>query len=800
MTLLATTSRILPLDQLDGIQAGGKANGLYRLIKLGFAVPPGFVVLDAEPDLLPPDLAKHYEELGGGLVAVRSSALDEDGSDASFAGQYETVLNVEGVDALQQAVLQCVDSLLSQRATSYRGDAAGAVKMCVVVQRMVNARAAGVLFTVDPVSARRDRLVIDAVRGLGEALVSGEATPDHYELDEKNSIVIRDLVDTATPVLSDAEILQLAQQARDAATRFGEPLDTEWAIDARGGLYWLQARPVTTLPADLNEFDSDFLPGDVMTTGNIGEMMPGAVCPLTLSVTLRGIEYAFQNMDVMLGAQKKVENDYKQVCSFYGHWFFNLSGKIAGGAFVAGMNAQEAGYSICGEEVPALNEPPKQPWWLRARGGWRFMRFLQDSEKVVDAFEKRLHNEFYTPFSESPREQIAQINAMLWWILEVEDVHVRSSSSSAVAGGVLQGVIAKGERPTQEQLGELAQLMAGASGVISAELVQELDIVVEHIAATEYASRFCADDAAAALQWLQSPAAGKAQELFSAFLERHGHRAYRELCVREKGWAEDSLPLIRTMQVSVRAIVSYKSNNSVAPKKVMESRVMDSSAYNGFVRWLLPRVHNGIRRRERTKSLLVFITREVGKAYRHLGSLLVAKNILPDEDLICFFTHEELRDCEGVPSMAQVQHALKRRAAMAYQNRLQFPFLLQGKPQPLIVGAVDAVSGVLTGRPVSAGCVEGICRVALSPEEAAQLQPGEILIAPITDVAWTPYFSVIAGLATDIGSSVSHGAVIAREYGLPAVVNLRSASTQFKTGDRVRLDGGKGTLELLDTV
>lgn len=227
---------------------------------------------------------------------------------------------------------------------------------------------------------------------------------------------------------------------------------------------------------------------------------------------------------------------------------------------------------------------------------------------------------------------------------------------------------------------------------------------------------------------------------------------------------------------------------------------MDARAYNGFVRWLLPRVHNGIRRRERTKSLLVFITREVGKAYRHLGQLLVEKNILPDEDLICFFTHEELRDCKGVPSTAQVQHALKRRAAMAYQNRLQFPFLLQGKPKPLIVGLVDAGSGVLTGRPVSAGCVEGICRVALSPEEAAQLQPGEILIAPITDVAWTPYFSVIAGLATDIGSSVSHGAVIAREYGLPAVVNLRSASTRFKTGDRVRLDGGKGTLELLDTV
>jgi pyruvate,water dikinase len=226
---------------------------------------------------------------------------------------------------------------------------------------------------------------------------------------------------------------------------------------------------------------------------------------------------------------------------------------------------------------------------------------------------------------------------------------------------------------------------------------------------------------------------------------------------------------------------------------------VDLGKYNGFVRWLLPRVHNGIRRRERTKSLLVYITREVGKAYRHLGRLLVEKHVLPDEDLVYFFPHEELLRCSGLPSTEQVRHAVKRRAAMEYQNRLQFPFLCQGKPEPAGLSGIGSDASVLTGRPVSAGCVEGTCRVALSPTEAAQLQPGEILIAPITDVAWTPYFSVIAGLATDIGSSVSHGAVIAREYGLPAVVNLRTASTRFKTGDRVRLDGGKGTLELLSS-
>lgn len=791
MNLLPGAPTILPLDQLAGVQAGGKANGLYRLINLGFPVPEGFVLLDADADNFPEDLLRHYEALGGGLVAVRSSALDEDGSDASFAGQYETVLNVEGFVALQQAIRQCVASLQSHRATSYRGGAAGAIKMCVVVQRMVNARAAGVLFTADPVSARRDRLVIDAVHGLGEALVSGELTPDHYEINPRNEIVGRDQVDQTAAVLSDAEIVQLAQQARAAADLFSEPLDTEWAIDHNGKLYWLQARPVTTLPADLNEFDTGCLPSDVMTTGNIGEMMPGAVCPLTLSVTLRGIEYAFQKMDVILGAQKSVEDNYKQVSSFYGHWFFNLSGKVASAGHIAGMSASEAGYTICGEEVSALQEPTRESWWIRLRGGWRFMRFLKDAEKVVDAFEKRLLQSLHTPFLDTPAEQIRNIDALLWWILEVEDVHVRSSSSSAVAGGVLQGVIAKGERPTQEHLGELARLMAGATGVISAELVQELDVIVAHIATHAHAERFSREDIRDAWLWLQSDAAGTAKELFVAFLSRHGHRAYRELCLREKGWSENPLPLISTLQVSVAALLSG------ATKRLPDVHGIDARNYNRFIQWLLPRVHNGIRRRERTKSLLVYITREAGKAYRHLGRLLVEKNILPDEDLIYFFTHEELLRCAGAPSASQVQHAIKRRAAMDYQNRLQFPFLCQGKPEPAQPLGTDNDTAVLTGRPVSAGCVEGICRVALSPAEAAQLQPGEILIAPITDVAWTPYFSVIAGLATDIGSSVSHGAVIAREYGLPAVVNLRTASTRFRTGDRVRLDGGKGTLTLL---
>ena len=787
-------SRILSLAELQPVNAGGKANGLHRLIAMGMSVPPGFVLIDADPHALPQALEQHYHALGGGAVAVRSSALDEDGSDASFAGQYETILNVRGMPALEDAIRQCLTSLASHRAEAYRGRAEGALQMCVVVQVMVAARSAGVLFTADPVTARRDVLVIDAVSGLGEALVSGDVTPDHYELDRDNRVLRQELAGSAA-VLSVADLTRLAVQARQVASVFREPVDMEWAIDTEGELFWLQARPVTTLPADLNEFDEVVRETDIFTTGNIGEMMPGAVCPLTTSVTLRGIEYGFQHLDILLGAQQEFTDRYTQVCSFYGHWFFNLTGKVAGGGYVAGMSAKEAGFSICGQDIAELAEPPSQPWWIRLRGGWRFYRYLRNAEQGVDAFAIRLRDEFRLQLLDDPAAMMQHINDLVLWVLAAEDVHVCSSASSAVAGGILQGVITEGKPPTQQQMGELARLMAGATGVESAELVQELDLIVAAIVHCEDAARFVTEDLPVALIWLTESSSGNVKTLWRTFIQRHGHRAYRELCVREKGWAEDPLPLVRTLQTNVRAVLGKKTVTEKTPAGIAAD--LPANKNSRFLRWWLPRVHNGVRRRERSKSQLVFVTREVGKAYRHLGQLLTRRGILPDEDLVYFFTHEELRACHGSPSVTQVQHALKRRVALGYQQRLTMPFLCQGKPRPELPAPVVA-GNVLTGRPVSQGVVEGICRVAFSPTEAAQLHAGEILIAPVTDVAWTPYFSLIAGLATDIESSVSHGAVIAREYGLPAVVNLKCATQRFKTGDRVRLDGAEGTLTLLD--
>lgn len=197
--------------------------------------------------------------------------------------------------------------------------------------------------------------------------------------------------------------------------------------------------------------------------------------------------------------------------------------------------------------------------------------------------------------------------------------------------------------------------------------------------------------------------------------------------------------------------------------------------------------------REHTKSALVAVTAELKGAYRALGASLAAERRLPDEDAVFFLTHSELGELirEG-RELGEL--ATSRRQVLDHQMSLQFPEIFRDRPEPLRWEAPEGDGDVLVGKPVSRGVVTGRARVVKSLEEASALEAGEILVAPITDVGWTPYFNLIAGLATDVGSAVSHGAVVAREYGLPAVVNLRFATARIRTGEMVTLDGNRGTL------
>ena len=770
---------------------------------MGLRVPAGFAIVDATPDRLPDDLADRYRGLGGGPVAVRSSALDEDGHEASWAGQYETLLGVEGEEALAEAVCACLRSLESERASAYHDSRhrAGENAMCVVVQRMVDARAAGVLFTVDPVTSRRARVVIDAVEGLGEALVSGESTPDHYLLDREGRTRVEERQGTRA-VLDNTTRRRLLAEALEAEADRGEPLDLEWAIDGEGRTWWLQARPITTLVADMNELDTPLRDAtDVFTRCNIGEMFPGACTPLSYSFTARGVDVGMQMMHRRVGIQSGIHPYMKTVSMFYGHLFLNLTAVADTATQALGSSSDQMCLSLCGRRIsePEIKLKPAPPLTRRISNGLRYIRYLLGQRSARRGMRDLVASLDLTAAAGSALDQWRVIDAKFDAIFRAMDFHLISSAGAGALNPTLLGVIAGGEDPSDRHHAEVAALLAGAENVESADIaagaVRILDEVMRQGDSAPVFANTSLDDARS---WLEGEASGSAGQEYRRYLERHGHRAIKELELRQPEWREDPLPLLASLQASTRA--RLVGRDAAAAESVEPQAPVDPLRGHGrVVRWLTKLARQTVRSREETKSGLVKLTTVFKVAYRELGRRATAEGLLPDPDAVFFLTQEELGRlvADAEPELAEV--AAARREILPLQDALQFPDVFAGEPEPLdpeLSG--DPADKIVTGNPVSRGKVTGIARVVRTPEEAEALCQGEILVAPITDVGWTPYFSMIAGLVTDIGSAVSHGAVVAREFGLPAVVNTRIGTQVFESGDRITLDADIGVVSLAE--
>ncbi len=794
--------QILPLAQAKGRRVGGKAAGLAELIASGLRVPAGFVVQGARPGRLPEDLGAQLRALGEGPVAVRSSALDEDGGEASWAGQFETILNVEGEAAVREAIEKCLSSLSSDRAAAYsesqqRPDENA---MGVVVQRMVDARAAGVLFTVDPVTSRRAHAVIDAVEGLGESLVSGLATPDHYVVDREFQTLRADLVGDS-PILDEATRRRLLEEAFGAEAERGEALDFEWAIDGDGQIWWLQARPITTLSADLNELDTALLEADhVYTRCNVGEMFPGACTPLSFSLTARGIDVGMQMMHQQVGIQGEITSYNRFIAMFYGHLFLNLTTMSDATTQAGGTSAESLCLSICGRrveepEIKIRQRPSFHVWFPNALRYIVYRLGQRRARAGLRSLAERLH---FDPVDGSALAMWEEIDRNFDANFFAMDFHLISSAGAGVLTSTLLRILAKGEDPTGEHHAEVAAILAGAKDVESADIAAGAVRMLEAIVAQpDAAQRFADVEPNTAVEWLRGTSSGAAGTVFGEYLARHGHRAIKELELRQAEWREDPTPLVVSLQASVRARLAHPAESRATSKAVDEPDPIFNHKW--FMRWLIRLTRQTVCSREETKSGLVDVTVQFKVAYRELGHRLVAEGLLADMDAVFFLTHQELGELLQDRDSRWGEIALARRAIHEKQDALRFPDVFAGVPVPIDPHAeIKEGARIVKGSPVSRGKVVGIARIVHSAVEAEALQEGEILIAPITDVGWTPYFNLISGLVTDVGSAVSHGAVVAREYGLPAVVNTQIGTQVFQTGDRVVLDGDHGVVRLAE--
>lgn len=785
---------ILKLADAVNAPVGGKAKGLAELIAMGLNVPAGFVIINATADTLPDDLLAHYEAIGAGLVAVRSSALGEDSAAASFAGQYETILNVQGEAALKQAIIDCLTSLDNQRSQAYqeRAGIQGA-QMSVVVQKMAPAAYAGVLFTVDPVSGDRSRLVIDAARGLGEAVVSGEVTPDHYEVDYQGRILTQDLTSDA-PLLAASALKEMVAVSLAAAHRAGHPLDMEWALDDQGVIYWLQARPVTTLGGTLYELDTPVEnERDIYTLCNVSEALPGAMCPLTLSVTNQGLEVGMQRLNIDFGLLEKEDlSRWTVMLSRGGHLFMNMNTLSVVAVNVLGGKPDGVALSICGRLIPELDVPADNaPFTLRMKRIGRYLKTLFSGNNYRARMDAIIANLSF-PSQSSALGQWRLIENQMEAIYAAHHCHLASSMLAGAMVPTLLGIVSKGGEQTDEHHTTVASWLAGAEDVESADIAEGAERVQRKIAQLANArEKFVDASPEKALEFLCSADSGEAGRAFDAYMIRHGHRGISEMDIRANEWSHDPRSLIISLQGAVAAMLAGCA----------ESAKAQPVAAPLWLRPLVKLTQSGVRGREYSKSRLVKVKSYFKQAYRDLATHLVAEGKLPDTELVYFLTHRELGQLAAAEALDTdwIALAQSRLKIFASQQGLRFDDVCVGQPQPKVID-VSALVGLrkVAGRTVSRGKVTGRAKVARTLADAAGIQAGDILIAPITDVAWTPYFSIISGLATDIGSAVSHGAVVAREFGLPCIVKTEVGTQVFNDGDLVTLDADNGLLYLAE--
>lgn len=763
---------------------GGKAKGLDMLVRQGFSVPQGFVITETE-QIDEEAVYQAFDAMNARQVSVRSSASNEDQSAVSNAGQYETCLFVDRAH-LMESVRKCLDSLNSRRVEDYaRHFELGRGAMNIVVQEMIDSEKAGVLFTAGPNNG--SAILIEAVEGQGENLVSGQVSARRYEISRKCYRPCGD------DLLNEDEIRELYETGKKVRAVFGEEKDLEWAIH-KGKLYLLQMRPITTEIIDIEEFDrDDDLSGHLFTKRNVGEMMPGAVTPLTLSTSAKAIDYGMRYMLYKAGVYRSPyeEKPLRLISSISGHLFFDMNLLYNMYAKVGIADPQSMNLSIMGEyhDYPPVTAKFSNPI-VRGINSLKFLHYVFSGHRAMKRFDALLTKVHFAKTS-SYRELYQSIDRNLAYLDESLIYHYASSSYSGSASSTLYRMVDKYFPDKKKYQSFLSHLLTNIPNIESADILLRLQEIASLIKKREpQAVHFTAGEL---LEYIKSDAETNAK--YRQFLFRHGHRCIKEAEMRNKPWRDDEMPLMNYLLSIINSPMNLTQSEEAIDFQKEFAFIKNPLLKKASISFA-KKARQAVVDREYTKSLLIRIIDLFKTQYARLATLLVEANLLADTDLIYFLTHSDIgRLIDGDTALVDV--AERRRKAYAIQETLSFDDIYIGKPTADVLD-VKQSDGVMNGVPVSNGECEGRVRVVYSVEDANQLQEGEIMVARFTDIGWTPYYSVVNGLITEIGSSLSHGAVVAREYGLPAIVNVKGATKLLKNGDRIRMDAGKGTVVIAE--
>jgi len=788
-------------DHIDIV--GGKARGLDNLIKQGFNVPHGFVLIDVNINTDLEIATSYFLESGLENVAVRSSATAEDGADYSYAGQFKTFLNVDNAKDFKNAVEECINSLTDDVAKTYT-DQFGKqtdTKMSIVVQEMISPNFAGVCFTIDPKNS--NNYLIESVEGLGEALVSGAVAATQYSIPlniiELDDVAQYDLICIEKKQLSAQMLRELCSQALRMQKSFNMPLDTEWAI-RDNILHWLQARPITVIETcEEDEFDpKENLANHTITRCNIGEMLPGAITPLTWSVSLFAIDWGLREMLRVAGAVKRVDDlpPYSCALSVSGHLFMNLSTlyRLANAAFLA--DKENIDFSICGR---ALDEkgiiPGKKAWFVkRFINTIKYIRFISSRNKARKKLEKIADNFVIYNGQNCTKALYNAINDVHHIAGHVSYLHyITSAHSGAMASAVIQTLDKKyNDRERCKEI--LAELLQWIDGIESVDILASLRRIARAILAENPSAKGFSNKE---LINLLKNANVDVQNTHKEFINRHGHRSIREAELRSKGWADDEDAFIGYLKTVITGGVEEEEKHTIPDFKAIVKEHGFKGTKAKILVYLIKNAREGVKNREYSKSKLIKVLDGFKKAYARLAEMLVEQGRLPDADAIYFLTHQEIGQLVDDENAKLTKKSIQRRRLLSSQSELRFNEIYLGKPNALPPPDISNMDNTLRGTAISRGVATGPARIVRNVEDAAKLQKGEIMVAVYTDIGWSPYYCLIEGLVTEIGSALSHGAVVAREYALPFVSNIAGATALIKTGDIISVNGATGTVTRL---
>ncbi|PHA01116.1 phosphoenolpyruvate synthase [Bacillus wiedmannii] len=755
--------------------------------------------------------------------AVRSSATAEDLPYASFAGQQDTYLNIIGKEAILQHVRKCWASLFTERAVMYRMQndfEHNQVSICVVVQKMIFPEASGILFTADPVTSNRKLVSIDASFGLGEALVSGLVSADNYKVKEgeitgkmiaTKKLAIYALKEGGTETkqidpaqqkiqtLSEQQILQLAQIGRQIEAYFGCPQDIEWCL-VDDTFYIVQSRPITTLYPIPEENDGG---NHVYISVGHQQMMTDAMKPLGLSFFL-----LTTNAPMRKAGGRLFVDATQQLASPAGRdYLINTLGKsdplvrdvlttiIERDNFITLLPDDEKEKSVSKSKQPANSQPEIE------NDPAIVTNLIQNSEASIEELKRNMQMKSGVDVLDFILEDIQQLKKVLFNPQSIAVIMAGMNASTWMNEKMEHWL---GEKNAADTLSQSVQ--NNITSEMGLALLDVADVIRPYQEVITYLQHVENDNFLDEL--VQFKGGEKARDAILTFLNKYGMRCSGEIDITKTRWSEKPTTIIPMILNNIRDF------EAGASKRKFEEGLQEALKKEEELVNRLQHLPNGKQKVEEMKRMVRNIRNFIGyREYPKYGMInryfiykqallkeaeqLVQSGVIHEIDDIYYLTFEELRE---VVRTNKLDYELIQKQKNDYKlyEKLTPPRIMTSDGE-IITGKYkreNLPADAIVGLPVSSGVIEGRARVILNMEDA-NLEEGDILVTAFTDPGWTPLFVSIKGLVTEVGGLMTHGAVIAREYGLPAVVGVENATKRIKDGQRIRVHGTEGYIEML---